>query len=172
MKRFIVTFILIITAFVLQGTLFQQFSFGNITPNLLLIIVVSLGLMRGQRTGLITGFSSGLLCDIFLGTYIGFYALLLMYLGYLAGSFNKIFFPEDVKLPMFMIAVSDLLYGFFCYCFMFLMRGKLELSYYFVHICIPECIYTLVITIILYPLILWINETLEKSERKKEKKFV
>lgn len=172
MKRFIVTFILIITAFVLQGTLFQQFSFGNITPNLLLIIVVSLGLMRGQRTGLITGFSSGLLCDIFLGTYIGFYALLLMYLGYLAGSFNKIFFPEDVKLPMFMIAVSDLLYGFFCYCFMFLMRGKLELSYYFVHICIPECIYTLVITIILYPLILWINETLEKSERMKEKKFV
>lgn len=172
MKRFIVTFILIITAFVLQGTLFQQFSFGNITPNLLLIIVVSLGLMRGQRTGLITGFSSGLLCDIFLGTYIGFYALLLMYLGYLAGSFNKIFFPEDVKLPMFMIAVSDLLYGFFCYCFMFLMRGKLELLYYFVHICIPECIYTLVITIILYPLILWINETLEKSERKKEKKFV
>ncbi len=128
--------------------------------------------MRGKKTGLLSGFFCGLLSDIFLLNYLGFYALLYMYLGYMAGSFNKIFFPEDIKLPLGLIALSDLLYGFFCYVFMFLMRGKLDLPYYFVHICIPECVYTMVVTIIFYPLFLAINNALLKSERKQAKKFV
>lgn len=172
MKRFIVTFFLIITFFVLQGTVFADFSFGNISPNLCLVLVVSLGIMRGKKTGLLIGFFCGLLSDIFLGNYLGFYALLMMYIGYFAGSFNKIFFPEDVKLPMGIIALSDLIYGFMCYVFSFLLRGKLDLPYYFAHICIPECIYTLVATIIFYPLILGINGLLESGERKQAKKFV
>ncbi len=172
MKRIIVNIVLIITSFVLQGTLFKALDFGNVSPNLLLITVVSLGLMRGQRTGLLSGFFSGLLCDVFLSPYMGFYAILYMYLGYMSGSFNKVFFPEDVKLPMGLIAGSDILYGLACYAFMFLLRGKLNFSYYLLHVCIPECIYTMVITVILYPVLLWINKLLEKGERKQEKKFV
>ena len=114
MKRTIISIVIIITSFVLQGTLFKALDFGNVSPNLLLIIVVSMGLMKGQRTGLIAGFFSGLLCDVFLSPYIGFYAMAYMYLGYTAGSFNKVFFPEDVKLPMALIAGSDVVYGFAC----------------------------------------------------------
>lgn len=154
MKRFVLIIILICTSFVLQGTLFGTISFGNIHPNLLLILSVSLGLMGGKKTGILVGFFSGLLMDIFMGSYIGFYALMLMYAGYISGTFNRVFYPEDIKLPMLMIGISDLVYGFFCYCFLFLLRGKLDLGYYFVHICIPECVYTLVVTIIVYPLIL------------------
>ena len=172
MKRILIYIFLTITCFVLQGTLFSAFSFGNISPNLILVLVVSLGLMRGQKTGLLVGFASGLLSDIFLSSHIGFYALLMMYIGYLAGSFHKVFFPEDVKLPMGLIAISDLLYGFFCYCFMFLLRGRMNIGFYFLNICIPECIYTMVITVIFYPLFLGINNMLEKSERKQERKFV
>lgn len=172
MKRFLITFFLLITFFVLQGTFFASFDFGSVSPNLLLVLVVSFGLMRGKRTGLLIGFFSGLLADIFFGEYIGFFSLLYMYLGYLAGYFHRVFYPEDVKLPMFMIGISDLIYGFICFCFMFLLRGRLEIGYYFLHICIPECIYTLVVTIIVYPLILTLNGFLEKSERKQAKKFV
>lgn len=172
MKRIIVTFLLLITSFVLQGTLFDQLDFGNISPNILLILIVSLGLMRGRQTGLLIGFFGGLLCDIFLGSVIGFYSLLYMYIGYTAGYFNKVFFPEDVKLPMFLIGISDLVFSFLCFCFMFLLRGKLDFPYYFIHICIPECIYTLFLTIIYYPLILALNSALEKGERKRAKKFV
>lgn len=172
MKRFIITFVLLITFFVLQGTMFDTLDFGNISPNLCLILVVSLGLMRGKKAGLLSGFFAGLLMDIFMGTVVGFYSLVLMYIGYFAGSFHRVFYPDDVKLPMGMIALSDLVYGFICYCFLFLLKGKLDLPYYFVHICIPECIYTMVVTIIVYPLILSINNLLEKSERKQERKFV
>ena len=172
MKRTIISIVIIITSFVLQGTLFKALDFGNVSPNLLLIIVVSMGLMKGQRTGLIAGFFSGLLCDVFLSPYIGFYSIVYMYLGYMAGSFNRVFFPEDVKLPMALIAGSDLIYGFTCYAFMFLLRGRLNVGYYMLHVCIPECVYTMVITVILYPALLWIHKRLEKGERKQEKKFV
>lgn len=172
MKRIIVTIVLLLTFFVFQGSLFPLFSPGDVSPNLLLILTVSLGLMRGRRTGLLVGFFSGLLLDIFCCNVIGFFALLLMYLGYLSGSFNKIFYPEDVKLPMAIIAVCDLIYGFFCYVFLALLNGKLNIGFYFIKICIPECVYTTVITILIYPLIMIINRSLERAERKKERKFV
>lgn len=167
MKRIIFIIFLTITFFVLQGTLFGTISFGNIHPNLLLILAVSLGLMGGKRTGMLVGFFSGLMMDIFMGSYIGFYSLLLMYTGYISGTFNRIFYPEDIKLPMIMIALSDLIYGFFCYCFLFLLRGKLDIGYYFFHICIPECVYTLVVTIIAYPLILGLYNLLSSKPGKK-----
>ncbi|MCR5278825.1 MAG: rod shape-determining protein MreD [Lachnospiraceae bacterium] len=171
-RRLIIYILFTTTFFVLQGTLFKAISFGNIAPNLMLILCVSFGLMQGRKTGLLIGFFSGILMDIFVADYIGFYALLLMYLGYMAGCFNKVFYAEDIKLPMGMIIFTDLIYGICCYGFMYLLRGRLNFVFYFLHICIPECVYTILMTIIIYPLILVIDQTLVRAERKQAKKFV
>ncbi len=172
MKRFFVTVFLLLTLFVLQGTFFEALHFANTVPNLLIILVVSLSLMRGEKTGIILGFFAGLLMDIFAGSAIGLYALIYMYIGYANGSFHKIFYYEDVKLPMIMIVVSDIIYGLLVYILLFLLRGKTNFSYFFGNVIVPEAIYTIVITILLYPLILWINKLLEKDELRKAKKFV
>lgn len=172
MKRFIITAFLVVTLFVLQGSIFSLYSTGETVPNLLLILTVSLGLMRGKKTGIIVGFFSGLLLDIFCGPVIGFFALVYMHTGYMAGFFNRMFYPEDIKMPMGIIALTDIIYGFVCYIFFALLDGKLDIVYYFTRKCIPECVYTTLVTIILYPLIMIINRHLEQSERKKEKKFV
>ncbi|MCR4727818.1 MAG: rod shape-determining protein MreD [Lachnospiraceae bacterium] len=172
MRRFIVYFLFTITFFVLQGTLFKAIAFGTIAPNLLLVLTVSFALMRGKKTGLLIGFFAGLLMDIFVSDYIGFYSMLLMYLGYFAGSFNRVFYDEDIKLPIGMIVLTDFIYGFFCYGFIYLLRGKLNAGFYFLHICLPECAYTILVTIIIYPLILLINRGLSGLERKQAKKFV
>jgi len=172
MKRFIITAFLVVTLFVLQGSIFSLYSTGDTVPNLLMILTVSLGLMRGKKTGLLVGFFSGLLMDIFCCPVIGFFTILYMHSGYMAGFFNRMFYPEDIKMPMGIIAIADLFYGFFCYVFIALLDGKLNIVYYFTKKCIPECVYTTVVTIVLYPLIMVINRALERSERKKEKKFV
>ena len=172
MKRFLTSAFLLVTFFVLQGTLFQTLNFANTSPNLLIILIVSLALMKGEETGVILGFFAGILTDIFTGSAIGLYALIYMYLGYANGSFHRIFFPEDVKLPMIMIIVSDIFYGILVYILLFLLRGKTDFSYYFTNVILPEAIYTIVVTILLYPLILWINKMLEKDEQRKAKKFV
>lgn len=150
--------------FILQCSVFTSLAFAGIVPNLLIVLTSSFGFMRGEKEGLVIGFFCGLLNDIFFGGFLGFYALLMMYIGYLNGKFCKIFYPEDIKLPLALIVISDLSYGIICYVLTFMLRGRFHFSYYFTHIILPEVLYTILITLLLYPLILKVNEKLEKRE--------
>ena len=114
---------------------------------------------------MLIGFFCGLLADIFSGNVIGLYALLYMLTGYVNGTFQRMFYPEDIKLPLALIIVSDISYGLICYILMFLLRGRFHFPYYFTSVILPEALYTIVVTIILYPLILKINQKLEEKEK-------
>ena len=171
LRKFIVTFF-ILFCFILQCSVFGGIALGGIIPNFLIILTSSFGFMRGEKEGLLIGFFCGLLNDIFFGNFLGFYALLLMYIGYLNGKFSRIFYPEDIKLPMALIITSDLSYEIICYILMFMLRGKFQFSFYFTHVIFPEAVYTLVITLFLYPLILKVNERLEAYEKRRAQKFV
>ena len=97
MKRAFAIGILLIVCFILQCTVFQVLSLASVSPNLLLVITSSLGFMRGEREGLLVGFFSGLLTDIFFGNLFGVYALLYMFLEYGSGLFHRVFYDEDIK---------------------------------------------------------------------------
>ncbi|MBQ8185129.1 MAG: rod shape-determining protein MreD [Lachnospiraceae bacterium] len=164
MRRKIAVALLIIICFILQNTVFQALSLASVSPNLLLVVTASLGLMRGEKEGLVTGFFCGLLLDIFYGSILGFYALVYLTIGYANGIFHRLFLDEDIKLPMVWIALSDLIYGLLIYFFQFVFRGKFEFGYYFIHIIVPELIYTVVVTLVLYWLIRRLNGWLEQWE--------
>ena len=131
MLRKVIAAIFIIVCFVLQCSVFDSLSFAGIIPNLLIILTSSFGFMCGEKYGLVIGFFCGLLNDIFFGSFLGFYALILMYIGFLNGKFSRSFYPEDIKLPLALIVVSDLSYGIICYILMFMLRSRLEFAYYF-----------------------------------------
>ena len=166
MRRFIVSFLLVISCFVLQSTVFKSIAFGGIIPNLMIVLTASFGFMRGEKAGSLFGFFCGLLADIFFGSVIGLYAMIYMYIGYANGKFNMIFYPEDIKLPLALIFVSDMAYGLLSYIILFLMRGRFHFTYYLIHIILPEMVYTIVVTLIFYPFLLWINKKLEDREQK------
>lgn len=170
-RKFIVT-ILILVCFILQCCVFDAFDFAGIVPNLMIILTSAFGFMRGEKEGLIIGFFCGFLSDVFFGDILGFYSLILMYIGYLNGKFSRIFYPEDIKLPIGLIMMSDLSYGMICYVMQFLLRGRLDFPYYFTRIILPETIYTIIVTLFLYPLVLKINERVEAREKRSAQKFV
>ena len=172
MLRKLIVALFISICFVLQCSVFDSLSFAGIIPNLMIILTSSFGFMRGEKEGLVIGFFSGLLNDIFFGSFLGFYALLLMYIGYINGKFSRIFYPEDIKLPLALIVISDLSYGIICYILTFMLRSRFQFTYYFMHIILPEALYTIVVTLILYPVILRVNERLETREKRRAQKFV
>lgn len=172
MRRKFLIGVLILVCFLLQCTVFHVLAFNSIVPNLLIILTSSYGFMGGRKSGLLTGFFSGLLLDIFFGEVIGFYALIYMYIGYINGCFSKIFFPEDIKLPLGLIAGSDFIYNVLCYCLLFLLRSRFQIGYYFRKIILPEVIYTVAVSLILYPFILKIDQKLSEHEKRSAKKFV
>ena len=169
MRRKVSVFIIITICFLLQTTLFQTLSFASISPNLLIIVVSSFGFMRGKKEGLYIGFACGLLLDIFGSGILGFYALLYMYIGYINGCFRKMFYPEDLKLPMLLIAGSDLGCNLLIYFFLFLFRNRYHFQYYLWNIMLPELVYTMLITIFLYVVILKVNQRLETLEKRSAK---
>ena len=172
MKRFVTYALLIIFCFLLQATVFHGISFAGIVPNLLLVVTASLGFMRGDKTGLIVGLFCGLLIDIFFGDVIGLYAMIYMYLGYLNGKFNGIFYPENIKLPLTLILFTNLFYGIFTYLLLFMMRGRFNFGFYFRNIIFPEVIYTILVTLALYPLILYLHYLLEGRKFKRTEENV
>lgn len=171
-KRPLITICIVIVCFLLECTVFQKLSFASITPNLLIIVTSSFGFMRGKKAGMLVGFLSGIITDIFFGDLIGFYALIYMVLGYVNGFFKRIFYPEDIKLPLFLISASDFILENIVFLFLFVMRSRFDYFYYLGHIMIPELIYTVLVTLVLYQLILKANQRLEAEEKRSASKFV
>ena len=151
MKKRIFILICIFISFCLQCTLFKALALGKVGPNLLLMLTAVFGFMGGKKDGMFAGFFAGLFTDILYGNgIIGFYMLLFVWAGYVNGMFNTLFYPEDIKLPLILTTCSDFFCGFLTYVFLFLLRSKLDLSFYIVHVILPETVYTLVVTLLLY----------------------
>ena len=172
MLTVIVSTFFIFICFLLQSTIFHKLSLGGIIPNLMIILTASYGFMRGRKSGLLIGFFSGLLMDIFFSDVLGFYALLYMYIGYLNGVFKKMFYPEDIKLPIALIVGSDFLYNILIYLISFFLRGRFQFIYYFLNIIVPEMVYTIIATCILYPLLLLSERLLERNNKEGVSKIV
>lgn len=172
MLTILISAIFIILCFLLQSTVFHSLSLGGIIPNLMIILTASYGFMRGRKSGTLIGFFSGLLMDIFFSDVIGFYALLYMYIGYLNGVFKKMFYPEDIKLPIALIVGSDFLYNILIYFFTFFLKGRFQFIYYFLNIIIPEMVYTIIVACILYPLLLVTENLLKRSDTEGASKIV
>lgn len=166
MKRRIIMTLLVIFSFIIQTTLLKTFSIASVAPNLGIILVVSFALMRGKREGMFVGVLFGILMDLFYGPVLGFNTLIYACIGYANGYCYRIFYDDDIKMPVLLTAASDLVYGIVIYGFEFLFRGRIHLFFYLKRIIIPEAIYTVIITLLCYKLLLALNNKLEKSEKR------
>lgn len=163
---------MVFVLFIMETTIFKAISFNGIVPNLLIILTAASGFMQGKKTGLFVGLISGVLLDVFFGDIVGLYTLIYMHIGFFNGFFNSIFFPEDIKLPIIMISISDIFYNIIVYCLLFLLRGRFNISFYAFNIVFPEIIYTMLVTVPIYPLILLIYKKCNEFDRKRAQKFV
>lgn len=171
-KRIAVCAVMILVCFLLETTIFDKLAIASVVPNLLIVIAASFGFMRGHKEGLIVGFCCGLLKDVMYGDFLGFYALLYMLIGYCNGYFKRLFYVEDVKLPMVLIAVSEFVYSIVVYICLFMLKSDFNFRFYFDNIIMPELVYTIFITLGLYQIILRINERLEEEEKRSASRFV
>lgn len=172
MKRNIALVFVILLGFVMQTTVFQTLSFGGIAPNLLIIITSSYGFMFGRKYGMVVGFICGLLMDVFYGNVLGFYGLIYLYIGAANGVFRRVFYQNDIMLPLALITASDFSYSFVVYVLLFLLRGRFDFVFYLKDIILPELVYTIFVTVFLYPCILLLNKVLENTEKRGDRKIV
>ena len=81
--------LIVVVTIVLQISFFSYLSLFGTTPNVVPLMVVSLGLLGGVMVGAVCGFGAGLLLDSALLQTLGVSSLVLLGAGYLAGRFRE-----------------------------------------------------------------------------------
>ena len=170
-KRILTGIIAVFLFFLIQSSVFKDLAHSGALPNLLLILTVSYGYLRGEQSAMIAGFFSGLLLDIFGMNVLGLYALIYVYLGYLAGTCHTWYEPVDFRIPLAMIFTGDILVLLLEFVLFFVLNGDFGFRYYLTGKALPELAATMIISIPVYPLLLWIEErfvNVDPAEKKKK----
>ena len=146
MKRILLNVVLMILAFTVQNCVFPLIPFLTATPNLLLILTFSFGFIYGKKAGLLYGLFAGILLDLF-------------------------YYEDYINLPLVMSLVNELIYNLYIYVFRFLIRNRLDFLYYAREIIIPELIFTVVTTLLIYRFFLSANRRLDEMDNRREREY-
>lgn len=101
----------------IQSTLLQHARVFEVKPNLLLVFIVAVALLRGNTEGAVVGLFAGLMQDMVSGGVLGFYALLGMYTGLIVGSLNRKLYRENLLIMIFFTSIVSVIYEFLVYFF-------------------------------------------------------
>jgi rod shape-determining protein MreD len=101
---------LLFVAVVVQLSIVANTEIFRGHPNLLLVTVVCVALLRGAIFGAVAGFSAGLLADTGVFGTLGFTALLLTLAGYWSGRYGETTGRDRSHAPLLSIAVITFLY--------------------------------------------------------------
>ena len=100
---------ILVVAIALQSTLLTRLTFLGVIPQLIVVVVVSLGWSDGERVGAVAGFAGGLLQDLLLlpQSVDGLYALVYTLVGFGVGYFRQFSPSDSVWMPVFATAVAS-----------------------------------------------------------------
>lgn len=97
-----------VVALALQSTLLAQLTILGVIPQVVLVVVVCFAYLDGERVGLVTGFSAGLLQDLLpFPAVIGLTALVYTLVGYGVGILRQFAPSESVWTPVLVVALAS-----------------------------------------------------------------
>ena len=102
--------LLLFFAVVLQLSIMANVEILGGHPNLLLVTLVCVALLRGAVFGAVAGFCAGFLADTGMFGTLGFTALLLTLAGYWTGRYGETTGRDRAHAPLLSIAVITFLY--------------------------------------------------------------
>ena len=156
MKKFTINILLIITAWIiyfLQANFFNWFTISGVMPSLFVIFVLFIGLFSNRITGVVYVVTIGAMLDLVIGLQVGFHAVGLGIIGFLAATFDKNFSKDSRATIMFMVLGATCIYEIVVYILNYMVFSTNLEIVNFIRILAIEIIYNLILVIILYPFI-------------------
>jgi rod shape-determining protein MreD len=141
--------VLLFFAVVLQLSIMANVEILGGHPNLLLVALVSVALLRGAVFGAVAGFSAGLLADTGVFGTLGFTALLLTLAGYWTGRYGETTGRDRAHAPLLSIAVITFLYQLAALVLRFMLGQNAPAAAIFAGV-VPTIVLNLVLTLPVY----------------------
>ena len=102
---------LVFVAAILQASVFSSVTILNGTPDLLLVTIICVALLRGPIVGALAGFWGGLLLDTANLQTLGVTSLLLTIAGYWTGRYGETTGRDRAHAPFVSVGVITFLYA-------------------------------------------------------------
>jgi rod shape-determining protein MreD len=152
-RRAITLTIVIITAVLLQTTVFSQIELLGGKPDLLFAVTILMAMLEGPSTGAITGFASGMAQDFLLNSPKGITALTLTLLGYGVGMARQYILSPSPLVPVIWVflgtAVGELFQGIVRF-----LLGQMNTSWgYLFKVILLASLYNAILTPLIYPVL-------------------
>jgi rod shape-determining protein MreD len=158
MRRTVSIAAIIVTALLLQSTVFAQMKLFGVRPELLYLVTIVTAVLEGPGEGMVVGFAGGLAQDFLLNQPKGLTALTLTLLGYGVGLLRQYIVSPSPLLPTMLVAVSTAAGVVFYEILGFLLGQVNQPLTFSIKVPVFAGLYGAVLTPIVYPILRRITE--------------
>ena len=150
---------------ILQVSLFSTVHVVGGSPNLLLVTIVAVALLRGSVFGAAGGFFGGLLLDTANLETLGLTSLILTIGGYWIGRYGETTGRDRTHAPFVSVAVVTVLYAFGVLVLHFLIGDPVSGRRILLEALVPTIAFNLILTVPVYWIVTKLLPPLDWRER-------
>jgi rod shape-determining protein MreD len=152
-RRSLLLAVVIVTALLLQTTVFADLRLLGARPELLYLVTIVFAFLDGPSAGTVAGFTSGMAEDFLLDQPKGITALTLTLLGYVVGLLRQYVVTPSPLFPVLLVAGGTFL-GTLFYGVVSFLIGELEVSTaYLLRVAVLSALYNALLTPLLFPVL-------------------
>jgi rod shape-determining protein MreD len=150
---------LVVTALLLQSTLFAQIELGGAKPELIYLVTVVVAMLEGPAPGAVAGFAGGMAQDFLLNAPKGITALTLTILGYVVGLSRQYITSPSPLLPVMLVGGATF-GGVLFYGLVSFLLGQLDVgTAYLFRVSLLSALYNALLTPLFYPVVRRVAES-------------
>jgi rod shape-determining protein MreD len=160
--------VLLFAAAVIQASLVSAIWIGGGSPNLLLVTLVAVALMRGTILGAAGGFFAGLVLDTARLQTLGVTSLLLTVLGYWIGRYGETTGRDRGHAPFVSVAAATVIYAVGGLVLHFMLGEPAPAHRVLIEGLLPGLILNLLLTVPVYAVVRRVLRPLSWTDRAQE----
>ena len=153
MRRALSWTAVLLTALLLQSTLFAQIKLGGAKPDLVFLVTIVLAFLEGPSSGSLAGFVGGMAEDFLLNQPKGITALTLTLVGYAVGMLRQYISTASPLLPVGLVGAATVV-GMLFYGLVTFLLGQLHFgASYVVRVALLTGLYNALLTPLFFPVL-------------------
>ncbi|OFW79602.1 MAG: rod shape-determining protein MreD [Actinobacteria bacterium RBG_19FT_COMBO_70_19] len=153
MRRTLLLVAVILSALLLQTTVFADVLLLGAKPELLYLVAIAFAFLDGPSAGAIAGFGAGMAQDFLLNQPKGITALTLTLLGYAVGMLRQYVVSPSPVFPVFLVAGGTFA-GVLFYGVVSFLLGQLDVStLYLIRVAALSAVYNAILAPLVFPLL-------------------
>ena len=153
LRRILALSAVIVTALLLQSTVFAQVKLLGVRPELMYVVTILMAIIEGPSEGAIVGFAGGMAQDFLLDQPKGITALTLTLLGYAIGLARQYIVSPSPLLPTILVAIGTFAGVIFYEIVSFLLGQLNDPLLFSLRVALLTAVYDAILTPLVYPVL-------------------